>query len=209
MVKSNSACEAHDNGERMDPRQRKRIQNRAAQRTYREKLKKRIEDLEKWRDVALAMTSSKRQDTRESNKGSGRETLDQSSWASLLQMLPFESQASPSPSPPPVGCSPPPSHRPSLSQKSMEPDIEAPLTFGDWNVEPSGPMGMFHDFGLPQLEDIPTRTPPPTDQSILSPMENASTARASEPNGNPADLTTVDYSHAGLLSPGNVSRCTV
>lgn len=36
--------------------QRKRMQNRAAQKTYREKLKKRIEDLERWRDVALAVT---------------------------------------------------------------------------------------------------------------------------------------------------------
>ncbi|RYP44120.1 hypothetical protein DL768_009388 [Monosporascus sp. mg162] len=47
MNPSNDASEA---------RQRKRLQNRAAQRTYREKLKRRIEDLERWRDVALTFT---------------------------------------------------------------------------------------------------------------------------------------------------------
>ncbi|KAH7332721.1 hypothetical protein BKA66DRAFT_577576 [Pyrenochaeta sp. MPI-SDFR-AT-0127] len=41
-----------------DARERKRSQNRAAQKTYRERMKRKIEDLEKWRDVALAMTSA-------------------------------------------------------------------------------------------------------------------------------------------------------
>ncbi|MCJ1246472.1 hypothetical protein MMC30_003680 [Trapelia coarctata] len=49
-----ASVNAADNAaEEMDPRQRKRIQNRLAQRTYR-KLKKRMEALEHWRDVAVA-----------------------------------------------------------------------------------------------------------------------------------------------------------
>ena len=200
MARSTSVCGIHDDGEPTDPRQRKRMQNRAAQKTYREKLKRRIEDLEKWRDVALAMASSKKQETADSSNDHRKEDQD-APWNSSLQMLPLESPASP----PQVQCFPPASRRPS-SPKSMPPDVESLLSFG-WNAQPSEPMGMFHDFGLPNLDEIPTRTPPPTDPDSLSPRGNASTARGYEPNAEPVDHTPEDAPHGALLSPTTVSLC--
>ena len=207
MVRSNSTCGMHDDIESMDPRQRKRIQNRAAQKTYREKLKRRIEDLEKWRAVAMALASSKNHEAGGSDILQGNDTLDNSSWTSPKQLPPLQSPVSPSPpSPPQILCPPPEAQPSSLSDKLMQPDVETLLSFG-WNTGPSESLGMFHDFGLPDLEDIPTRTPPPTEQEGPSPRETASTTRRYEPNAELVDHTPEDGSHGALLSPRTVSPC--